>query len=84
MEFKGKRFGLVGSIVALVLIVLSPFAPAPVNLAGEAAGLLLLIAAGIVIWRYWRCPHCHAFMPIRGIYEPEYCPACGKRIEPYQ
>lgn len=85
MDFKGKRFGVYGSIVALALILLAPLAPWPVIIwLGEGIGLALLIVVGVVIWRHWRCPHCRIFMPIRGFYQPEYCPSCGKRMEPYE
>ncbi|WP_087065534.1 hypothetical protein [Intestinibacillus massiliensis] len=84
MDFKGKKFGRTASIVALVIILLAPVAPWPVSLVGEIIGVGLLIAACVVIFRDWRCPHCHTLMPIRGFYEPEYCPSCGKRIEPYR
>ena len=84
MDFKGKKFGKLASVISLIIIVLAPLAPWPVALLGEIVGVGLLIAACIVIWRTWRCPHCHTLMPIRGFYEPEYCPSCGKRIEPYK
>lgn len=84
MDFKGKKFGLYGTIVALVIIVLAPLLPLPFGWAGEFIGVALLVAAVLVIWRYWRCPHCNALMPVRGLYEPEYCPICGKRLQPYE
>ena len=84
MEFKGKKFGLWGAIASIVIIVLAPLLPWPLGWVGEFIGIVLLAAAGVVIWRHWRCPHCNALMPVRGLYEPEYCPTCGKRIQPYE
>lgn len=42
-------------------------------------GFLVIIAGIIYGFVKIRCPHCHSFIPIRGLI-PNYCPYCGKRI----
>ena len=42
-----------------------------------------LAVAGIVALRFWRCPHCKAFLGWRRDI-PRRCPNCGERLEEEQ
>jgi len=42
-------------------------------------GLGLVTAAIILLVIYYRCPHCHRYIRVRGR-TPDYCPCCGEAL----
>ncbi len=43
------------------------------------AGLGLMIAALIMQFKWWRCPHCHVYFG--RLPNPNFCPHCGEKID---
>ena len=40
----------------------------------------LLLAAGVILLRFFRCPHCGRLLPSRsGL--TDFCPHCGERLQ---
>lgn len=40
----------------------------------------LLIASAVVLWVYWRCPHCHKRLPWQSERDIQECPECGGQL----
>jgi DNA-directed RNA polymerase subunit RPC12/RpoP len=43
--------------------------------------LILMAAAFIIKYKYWRCPHCGCMLPWRTIATPTYCMQCGNKLD---
>ena len=44
-----------------------------------AVGFLIMMAACVYHWKYYKCPHCGGRLNVRGV--PKFCPDCGGKIE---
>jgi archaellum biogenesis protein FlaJ (TadC family) len=43
------------------------------------AFVILLGCACVIMFKYYRCPHCHDLLPVRSL-PRDFCPSCGKKI----
>ena len=43
-------------------------------------GIVLLLADAVQVSVFYRCPHCHAALPVRGK-APKHCPECGAELD---
>lgn len=39
-----------------------------------------LIAAAVVLWKFWRCPHCGRRLPWQSERDIKECPECGGKL----
>lgn len=46
-----------------------------------AAGFALIGISAVIMFSYYRCPHCHAGLPFRTVSIPTFCPSCGEKLE---
>lgn len=74
----GLLFGL-GVFTALALYSVEEtsvwFAPL------AAAAFAFIIAGGVIIFKFFRCPHCGGSLSTKAK-TPTYCPHCGEKLEP--
>lgn len=46
-------------------------------------GLVAVLAGAVLMFRFWRCPHCKERLPQKNVYAGVFvhCPYCGQPLE---
>ena len=83
MNYKtGRLVGQILFLISIFLLCITVF----FNLTGIIVPILIItgvitaLAGLIVYFLFWRCPYCHKNLPIKSMYDIDYCPNCGKKI----
>ena len=83
MNYKtGRLVGQILFFISICLLCITAF----FNLTGIIVPILIItgvitaLAGLIVYFLFWRCPYCHKNLPIKSMYDIDYCPNCGKKI----
>lgn len=84
MNYKTGRFiGQLLFFLSICLLCIAVF----FNLTGVIVpilvitGILVALAGLIVYFLFWRCPYCHKNLPIKSMYDIDFCPNCGKKFD---
>ncbi len=80
---KARRLSNIISIIGVVLLLFTPlFEKVPALLVIFcAAGFIAIGVSFILIYQYYRCPHCQGVLPVRTLLIPSFCPHCGKKLD---
>ena len=83
MNYKtGRLVGQILFLISICLLCITVF----FNLTGIIVPILIItgvitaLAGLIVYFLFWRCPYCYKNLPIKSMYDIDYCPNCGKKI----
>ena len=84
MNYKTGRFiGQLLFFLSICLLCIASF----FNLTGVIVpilvitGILVALAGLIVYFLFRRCPYCHKNLPIKSMYDIDFCPNCGKKLD---
>ena len=84
MNYKTGRFiGQLLFFLSICLLCIAVF----FNLTGVIVpilvitGILVALAGLIVYLLFSRCPYCHKNLPIKSMYDIDFCPNCGKKLD---
>ena len=74
-----KRLYHILLLAAVIVTVMAYHVwPLPVYL---TVGVGLLLAMGLLVQKFWRCPHCGKPLGKMNISPVVHCPHCGKKVE---
>lgn len=81
-----RKAGALGDVlvIASVVVVFMLYGFSEINVwfyLVLATSISLLIAGIVVKVAFYRCPHCHKWLPFRKLTPPDYCCSCGKKLE---
>ena len=79
---KGRNIAWAVWAIGCVALILSALliSGEGAKFAGMIVGVVIMAVGALLLFQYWRCPHCNEVLPIR---EPkiQFCPYCGEKLD---
>ena len=83
MNYKtGRLIGQFLSFLSICLLCIAVFFDLPEFIVPilVITGVPTALAGLIVYFLFWRCPFCHKNLPVKSMYDIDFCPNCGKKL----